>query len=296
MNASVHFISMRVNNSGSNNLTLHLAFSNGFNTASTTTPVTINAGSGWQSISLSVDSTNITELDGGTYSTLFANITELRILHAALPSYKGDIVVGQLDIDDITAALSPLPVELTSFTAIASNNFIKLKWSTATELNNFGFKIERRDNNSKWKYISFVPGSSNSTSPKEYSFTDKDVSENNSYTYKLIQIDINGTTTYSKEVEINADFTPIEYFLSQNYPNPFNPSTVIKYSLPVSSFVSLRVYNAIGKEVANLVNEMQPASEHIVNFDGSKYGSGVYYYTIKAGNNFRETKKMILVK
>ena len=296
INANVHFISMRVNNTGSNNLTLHLGFSNSLNTASTTSPVTVNAGSGWQTISFSCDSTNITELDGGTYNSVFGNITELRILHSTVPAYTGSAIAGQLDIDDITAAESPLPVELTSFTVTADNNNIKLKWSTATELNNFGFKIERMDKNSTWKNISFVIGSGNSNSPKEYSFTDKDVSENNSYTYKLIQIDINGTTTYSKEVEINADFTPIEYFLSQNYPNPFNPSTVIKYSIPKISFVSLKVYNAIGKEVADLVNETQVANEHTVNFDASKNNSGIYYYTLKAGNNFSQTKKMILVK
>lgn len=294
--ANVHFISMRVNNTGSSTLTLFLGFSDGPNTASTTSPVTVNAGGGWQSISFSVDQANITELNGSTYNTVFGNITELRILHAALPSFKGDAVAGQLDIDDITAAASPLPVELTSFTATTDNNTVKLKWSTATELNNFGFQLERRDNNSVWKNISFVQGSGNSNSPKDYSFTDKNVSGNNSYTYKLIQVDNNGTIAYSKEVEINAEFTPTVYSLSQNYPNPFNPTTVIKYSIPVNSFVSVKVYNAIGKEVADLVNESQSADEHTVIFDASKSGSGVYYYILKAGNNFSQTKKMILLK
>ena len=89
---------------------------------------------------------------------------------------------------------------------------------------------------------------------------------------------------------------PGNYFLAQNYPNPFNPSTLIKYSLPAGSFVSLKVYNSIGKEVADLVNGFQAAHEYAFKFDASNLSSGIYYYTIKAGNNFVQTKKMIVIK
>ena len=194
------------------------------------------------------------------------------------------------------AVITPLPVELTSFTAATINNSIKLNWATATELNNFGFRIERKDNNSIWKNIGFVHGQGTSILSKEYSFIDKNVLGNNHYNYRLIQVDNDGTTTYSKEIEINADFMPAQFSLEQNYPNPFNPSTTIRYSIPVSSFVSIKVFNAIGKVVADLVNEMQSADVHSVNFDASKLSSGIYFYTIKAGSNFTQTKKMILIK
>jgi hypothetical protein len=88
---------------------------------------------------------------------------------------------------------------------------------------------------------------------------------------------------------------PAAYSLEQNYPNPFNPSTTIKYQVPVSGLVSLKVYNLIGQEVATLVNEFQSASGYETSFDASKLSSGIYFYTLRAGS-FVETKKMLLVK
>ena len=192
--------------------------------------------------------------------------------------------------------VASLPVELTSFTAAAINNSVDLKWETATELNNSGFRIERKTNNSAWDFITFIRGAGNSTAPKSYSYTDASVSGKNLYSYRLIQIDNNGQMSYSKETEINVDFIPASFSLEQNFPNPFNPSTTIVYNLPQNSFVSLKVYNAIGLEVAVLVNETQSADIHRVSFDASRLGSGIYYYSIKAGSNFSQTKKMIVLK
>ena len=89
--------------------------------------------------------------------------------------------------------------------------------------------------------------------------------------------------------------TPTNFVLSQNYPNPFNPTTEIKYSIPLSSIVTLKVYNLLGQEVVTLVNHEQNSGNYIVNFDASKLASGVYLYRIQAGY-FSLTKKMILVK
>jgi len=89
---------------------------------------------------------------------------------------------------------------------------------------------------------------------------------------------------------------PSSYSLSQNYPNPFNPSTQIKFALPQYAFVTVKVYNAIGEEVARLVNnELKSAGSYSVTFDGSSFGSGIYFYSIEAGQ-FKETKKMVLIK
>ena len=90
--------------------------------------------------------------------------------------------------------------------------------------------------------------------------------------------------------------SPNSFELSQNYPNPFNPSTLIKYQLPENSNVSLRIYNSIGKEVAQLVNGNIAAGVHEVYFNAAHLSSGVYYYVIRAGNNFVQTRKMILLK
>lgn len=95
---------------------------------------------------------------------------------------------------------------------------------------------------------------------------------------------------------INDDiFTPLEYSLEQNYPNPFNPVTSINFSIPKSEFVTLKIYNSVGEEVAVLVNKELNAGFHSVNFDAGKLASGVYYYRIKSGS-FTETKKMVLLK
>jgi hypothetical protein len=86
-----------------------------------------------------------------------------------------------------------------------------------------------------------------------------------------------------------------DFRLEQNYPNPFNPSTTISYSVPKNAFVSLKVYDVSGKEIKILVNGMQTAGTKEVSFDASNLPSGVYFYTISAGD-FKDTKKMILVK
>jgi len=83
--------------------------------------------------------------------------------------------------------------------------------------------------------------------------------------------------------------------LMQNYPNPFNPSTNISYSLPRSSFVTISVYNILGQKVKTLINKNESAGNYTVNFDASRLSSGVYFYSLKAGN-YIQTKKMILMK
>ncbi len=83
--------------------------------------------------------------------------------------------------------------------------------------------------------------------------------------------------------------------MEQNYPNPFNPTTNISYRIPESGFVSLKVYDALGREVAALVNEVKPAGNYLVNFNAAGLASGVYFYRLKAGN-FTQNHKMILLK
>jgi hypothetical protein len=88
---------------------------------------------------------------------------------------------------------------------------------------------------------------------------------------------------------------PTEYRLEQNYPNPFNPTTTISYSIPKEGFVTLKVYNAIGEEIAIVVNEVKQVGNYSVTFDASNLPSGIYVYQLKV-NSFIETKKMILMK
>lgn len=125
----------------------------------------------------------------------------------------------------------PLPVELSSFTVNAKENVAELNWETATEVDNYGFEIQRSIKNSKWEKVGFVNGNGNSNSPKYYDFIDSSIPETGEYFYRLKQIDIDGQFEYSDVVNVFVEVKKMEYRLNQNYPNPFNPSTNISYEL-----------------------------------------------------------------
>lgn len=187
----------------------------------------------------------------------------------------------------------PVPVEFTSFTANVNGKDVVLNWSTATETNNSGFSVERKGNDGNWTTMAFVNGQGNSTVINHYSFIDRNVTYGN-YSYRLKQTDYDGTYKYSSVVE--AEVLLVNTFaLLQNYPNPFNPSTNIKYSIPSDEFVTLRVFDILGREVSTLVNQKQSRGEYTINFDASKLSSGVYIYSITAGT-FKATQKMLLTK
>jgi hypothetical protein len=195
-------------------------------------------------------------------------------------------------IDNIHFGDNNVPVELVSFTASVVNNQVHLSWNTASEKNNSGFEVLRSTDSKLFTKIGFVHGNGTSSESKVYTYVDKNVS--GTMYYKLKQIDFDGTYKYSKTV-VASSSKPVEFSLSQNYPNPFNPTTTISYSIPTDNFVSLKVYNVLGNEVATLVNGQITSGAHNINFNASNLASGVYYYTIKTGN-FTSTKKLMLLK
>jgi len=190
-----------------------------------------------------------------------------------------------------------IPVELVSFAATASEGLVELSWITATEINNQGFEVQR-SSSGEFETIAFVEGHGTTTETQAYSYTDRSVNVG-SYSYRLKQIDFDGTFEYSNVVEVDVPVITV-YALEQNYPNPFNPSTKIAFRLAVDSKVSLKVFNVLGQEVASLLNSNFIAGSHQVNFDASSLNSGVYLYRIEAsgidGTNFVDVKKMILTK
>lgn len=209
-----------------------------------------------------------------------------------------NITINGTYTGDGTKCSGPLPVELSSFTANISGGAVKLNWKTETEVNNFGFEIERQVGSlestvSAFEKIGFINGNGNSNSPKEYSFTDKNPTGGSKFQYRLKQIDNDGQFEYSDIVEIEV--VPQQFELSQNYPNPFNPSTTIRFSLPVQTQLKINIYNMLGELVKTLAEGIYDAGYYSINFEATEFSSGTYIYRLEC-NNFTETKKMILLR
>ncbi|MBI5663297.1 MAG: T9SS type A sorting domain-containing protein, partial [Ignavibacterium album] len=194
---------------------------------------------------------------------------------------------------------TPLPVELISLTASLSDGKVTLNWQTATEVNNYGFEVERKVSSfgsardDRWEKIGFVDGNGNSNSPKQYTFIDKNP-VGGKLKYRLKQIDNDGSYKYSGEVEISLD-VPKVFSLQQNYPNPFNPTTTITFSLQEDGLTTLKIYDILGREIQTLVDEELEAGKiHRVNFDGSKLASGIYFYRLESKNHIAERKFILM--
>lgn len=194
----------------------------------------------------------------------------------------------------VSTDYSYVPVELTSFVAnVNAAGNVELNWSTATELNNLGFQIERKPIDGDYTAIGFVQGNGTTTERKEYTYIDKSV-EPGKFVYRLKQMDFNGQFEYSPEIEVDVH-PPLQFTLEQNYPNPFNPSTKIKFGLAENSSVKLNVYNILGELVATLVNNQLNAGFYEVEFNAASLPSGMYVYSIETPT-FKEVKKMMLMK
>lgn len=215
-------------------------------------------------------------------------------------NYSNEFAAGSRDgrVIAFSGGTDVIPVELSLFNASVNGNDVLLRWTTASELNNSGFAIERRLGDESFTQIGFVQGKGTSTEMTEYKYLDKEL-QYGSYSYRLKQIDFDGTTSYSDIIEVEVGL-PINYSLEQNYPNPFNPSTTIKYSLPLNGNVKLSVFNTLGEEVAVLVNELAEAGYYTIEWNGTnnhnvKLPSGVYIYRLEAGN-FTSAKKLVILK
>lgn len=217
-------------------------------------------------------------------------------------AFRSVIANNQVDgasffIDEVRAGNGIVPVEFATFSATSVGADVQLNWSTATETNNKGFFVERKSTSGEFASVGFIDGSGTTTLVKEYSFIDKGVGVG-TYTYRLKQVDFDGTSDYSKAIEVDVT-APNTFALNQNFPNPFNPSTKINFSLATDAKVTLTVYNVLGQEVATLVNGAMSAGVHSVNFDASSLVSGLYIAKItatSAAQNFTSNIKMMLNK
>lgn len=245
-----------------------------------------------------------TEGDAGSPEITTSGTGQTGIIFIALRQYSGS---QNITVDGIRVGTSwndaPLPVSLTSFTALTMKNFVELKWTTATEIQNYGWEIERsntphnpplvRGEIGGWVKIGFVKGAGNSNSPKEYSFIDK-TALYGQYSYRLKQIDLDGNFEYSDAVTVTVSSKPQVYDV-KNFPNPFNPTTNIRFELPQASRVNLSVYNILGEKVVTLVDEFMEEGIYQETFGGSNLPSGVYFSVLQT-DGVRVLKKTLLMK
>ncbi|QOJ27398.1 MAG: lamin tail domain-containing protein [Ignavibacteriales bacterium] len=229
----------------------------------------------------------------------------------ALDYLESDLITNGFSEFIFSSPDQPLPVELVSFTAKVKSSEVHLQWETATEVNNYGFEVERSNavetihasstQGRTWQKIGFVEGNGNSNSPKSYSFTDRNASAGK-YIYRLKQVDTDGAFDYSDEVAVDLG-TPAQFSLSQNYPNPFNPSTLVQYAVPVQSVVVLEIYDITGTRVAQPVNALHEPGSYsaLFNLTDLNLASGTYILRLKAsdmtGNMlYSASNKMLLLK
>jgi len=216
-------------------------------------------------------------------------------LRLAAVDFKGAASTDEMYIDNFGIIdFYLIPVELTSFSGSVDNEGkVILRWTTATELNNLMFEIERKSDTEPYHTIGYIEGKGSTTEPQDYIYVDE-TTATGKYFYRLKQIDFIGSYEYSDEVEIDVK-GPLVFLLEQNYPNPFNPSTNIKFSIPESGNIKLAVYNVVGEEVAVLAEGITEAGFYDVIFNASSLPSGVYLYKLQSANSV-ETRKMMLLK
>jgi hypothetical protein len=201
-------------------------------------------------------------------------------------------------------AENPLPIIFSSITAAQIGPFaVELTWTTETEVNNFGFYVERkRAEETDFTELSgvFIPGQGTTTTPHSYSYVDSTAPEGTLH-YRVRQVDLDGTPHYSQTLEVSVVTgiplgKPTGFVLSQNYPNPFNPLTMIEFTVPATSWASLEVFNPLGESVRILFDGIAEAGKHYrVEFTAGGLSSGPYIYRLRSGSS-EITKKLIVLK
>ena len=245
------------------------------------------------------DVVGIVELDVQTFSD-----------NTTIPNTEYTYAVYMRDIaynysSGSSSSVQALPVELTSFTAQTLDDAILLRWETATEVNNYGFEVQRNtphfppsrgdiEDRGVWRTLAFVIGHGNSNSPRFYQHIDNNTQSAGTYYYRLKQIDYDGAYEYSNEISIYIEPSQ-NLILCNNYPNPFNSQTTIFVELPVDSKINLSIYNVLGEHIATLADDHYIAGKYKFNFDAETIPSGVYFYRLTSTDKIL-TRKMLLTK
>ncbi len=190
-----------------------------------------------------------------------------------------------------------IPVELASLRANLAGDAVDLRWFITQERNNQGFDVQRSYGGETWETIAFIPGRGTTRQEKEYSYSDplRDMTITaGEVQYRLKQIDFDGRFNYSPIVRVLLTGAPATVALGQNYPNPFNPSTTVSYQIDGPGFVSIKIYDAMGREVRDVLGAEQTAGTHSVTIQSDGLPAGVYYYRLNALGRTLQKKMVVL--
>ena len=207
-----------------------------------------------------------------------------------------------------TSSDNPLPVEISNITVAQEKGTIVLSWTTSSEVDTYGFEIDRKlvggqqvlgssslmNENANWHQVGFVQG--NGTSNIQHNYLVRDFVSPGKYSYRLKQIDRDGTIRYENQVEATVRLEEGDYGLKQNYPNPFNPATTFQFALKSSGQIDLSIYNSLGQKVCTLFNGVITGGiVYSFPFDAKDLASGTYFYILRA-NGTNEVRKFLLLK
>jgi hypothetical protein len=188
---------------------------------------------------------------------------------------------------------SSVPVELFSFIGETNGEQVVLRWSTASETNNYGFDIFRSKENQSWEKIGFIPGHGTSTELNNYSYEEK--TKPGEYYYKLKQIDTDNSFHFSNSIRVIVNLVSSNFALNQNFPNPFNAATKISFFLASSANTKITLYNISGQEIFVITNQLYNEGSHSITFDANSLPAGLYIYKMETGN-FQQIRKMMVLK
>jgi len=244
--------------------------------------------------------------DGTTFTYRVQFASETAVIGAEIPpstfTYEG--VLGQFTSsgNDDGYQLYPvrvstgLPVELTDFKAVRNAASVELRWTTASETNNAGFRVQRRagdGDEGSWTIVGSVEGEGTTTEPTSYRYIDEELPyEADRLTYRLKQVDTDGSASYSKEVTVNREVKEVE--LLGTYPNPARTQATLRYAVPEAQDVRVALYDMLGREVRTVVNS-QKEGRHEETLDTSGLSSGVYFLRLQA-ENVTKTQKLTVVQ
>ncbi len=205
-----------------------------------------------------------------------------------------------------TMSDTPLPVELTSFTAIVCDVNITLYWTTESEIENLGFIIKRKNVKTEeqeseiasYKTHSELQGQGSTTNRTEYQFTDTDVQPDLTYEYRLIDVDYSGDT--KDHGTCSVTFKSDDQLLKPAYPNPFNPVITIQFNLLKAQQVTVSIYDLQGREIRTLIDGWQEVDSYSLkwngrNNNGIKLSSGIYFIVMRA-KEMTESQKIALLR